>query len=1110
MNSRVPWSIRGIDERTREAARGAARRSGLSVSEWLNDLITESTVRNHAGRSRHEYDDRDEDTIVDAIQRLTGRIRAMDANSHRALSAFQQRIDEIEERLVGRRNLDRRGVAKSRSLKDVASIIDELTREIDDAGDPVRSTIESLHEHDDIHAERRGGGDDRLLEAIRSLESRISMLSSKIRSPGTDEPAAKLETIKDQLNAMLAKSPERPVGRGEDLNATLRSLEAHIDQAESRLNAATQPAADEEVREHWLEERIGEITDGIAAKRPSGPASSEIVSAIDEISDRQRKLDELPDVAALAKEQRQASASLNALRADIAALTDKVSASGQESAGDREASTKLAERIDALDRRIPDGEQIESRLDAISARIDSFLGNSSPASAIDALQERFSTLLERIDAISASQLNPNDLLDGIKSEIAEIRHEIADQAQPKIDHIEEQIAELANRLDTTIQSGPEGDTLAELEAQIAHLASEIEQAMPRSATLKQVEENLARLQDHLSDNRQESVEAARSAAREAVRDIVDKPGDSELVRALKQDLENIRTAAGEADQRSQQSLGSVHGMLARVVERLTRLENESDKSASANTPDHSEATQSRDSHSESSRAEPGPAAGGLAGGATRDDDGQMSGIATDKPDLAALRELARSTADAQPGKKGDRRADYIAAARRAAHAAAIEASRTVEDQSEEETPGTFARIGMAIRDRKRPLLVAAAALVLAISAIHMFGEIDVDVVDNSQDTFEIGSNTNGSGAPIGHNFAAAGVRGMATKTPVGTSALMTPPPDIRAAMAFSKTRPVDGRFDMSPNLPSPVTFDVSPAALDKPAHIAAAAVESDSGSVNAPSKLRQAAEIGDPAAALEIAIRYAEGNGVSRDLGKAAAWYDRAARAGIAVAQYRLGSLFERGEGVEEDRSAAVGWYRRAADQGNIGAMHNLAVMMSEGVEGAPDHKSAFEWFFTAANHGVVDSQFNLAVVFARGLGKDKDLAEAYKWFAIAAASGDIDARARRDQVEKALSPDDLAKARAAVKAWRVTTPVEHANIVVAPSDEWDSAPVGISDTDRRSLVTKIQALLTEQGYDPGPVDGFEGPKTREAVRAFQRNFGLAATGIISGDLATALVSLST
>src|SRR5258708_38282079 len=41
---RVPWHVKGVRPDAREAARDAARRSGLSVGEWLNSLIIDAAA----------------------------------------------------------------------------------------------------------------------------------------------------------------------------------------------------------------------------------------------------------------------------------------------------------------------------------------------------------------------------------------------------------------------------------------------------------------------------------------------------------------------------------------------------------------------------------------------------------------------------------------------------------------------------------------------------------------------------------------------------------------------------------------------------------------------------------------------------------------------------------------------------------------------------------------------------------------------------------------------------------------------------------------------------------------------------------------------------------
>ena len=205
--------------------------------------------------------------------------------------------------------------------------------------------------------------------------------------------------------------------------------------------------------------------------------------------------------------------------------------------------------------------------------------------------------------------------------------------------------------------------------------------------------------------------------------------------------------------------------------------------------------------------------------------------------------------------------------------------------------------------------------------------------------------------------------------------------------------------------------------------------------------LRAAALKGDPAAAYEIGVRFAEGKGVAADLDEAAKWYDRAAQAGVVPAIFRLGTFYEKGLSVKKDVDIARRYYMQAAERGSAKAMHNLAVLDADGGGKGANYKSASHWFRKAADRGVADSQFNLGILYARGIGVEQNLAESFKWFSLAAAQGDADAGRKRDDIAKRLDVQSLAAAKLAIQTFTPEPQPDDAVNVAAPAGGWDSAP---------------------------------------------------------------------
>ncbi|MHA6298691.1 peptidoglycan-binding protein [Devosia sp. CAU 1758] len=272
-----------------------------------------------------------------------------------------------------------------------------------------------------------------------------------------------------------------------------------------------------------------------------------------------------------------------------------------------------------------------------------------------------------------------------------------------------------------------------------------------------------------------------------------------------------------------------------------------------------------------------------------------------------------------------------------------------------------------------------------------------------------------------------------------------------------------------------------------------------------PLELREAAANGNAQAQFEVAAILGEGRVLEKDLAESARWYERSAAQGFIPAQYRLGNLYEVGTGVEKDLEQARLWYQRSAEAGNRMAMHNLAALHAGGELGEQQFELAAEWFAQAAARGMTDSQFNLGMLYARGLGVEQDFEQSFKWFSLAATNGDADAAKARDDIAKSLSAEAVNRIKDEIAGWSLQSIDLAANF--APIGTWSEtfdpgAPIGNAE-----VITKVQQALVKLGFDVGNPDGVAGPKTSDAIKAFERATGMSETGIINPRLLAVLGS---
>jgi len=145
---------------------------------------------------------------------------------------------------------------------------------------------------------------------------------------------------------------------------------------------------------------------------------------------------------------------------------------------------------------------------------------------------------------------------------------------------------------------------------------------------------------------------------------------------------------------------------------------------------------------------------------------------------------------------------------------------------------------------------------------------------------------------------------------------------------------------------------------------------------------RQRAEHGDAIAQYELAMCYANGRGVVKDVSEAGKWYRKSAEQGHFIAQFQLGLMYYNGEGIETNKLEAMKWYRKAAEQGHIYAQFQLGLMYYNGEGVEPNMLEAMKWYRKAAEQGHVKARARLDLMSQKGKQ------EAAKWFRKAAEKG--------------------------------------------------------------------------------------------------------------------------
>jgi localization factor PodJL len=965
----VPWHVKGVHPEARETAFEAARRSGLSVGEWLNSVILDQAAE-----------------------------QGIDPQAGDHYETFNDRLDDLNRQFE---RLARTHTAPGRAEKDTTSqaITDALLR--------LDRRLAQLVEEGRIAAnalERRANSVDRALANLGEARLRSAYVGGEANS----------------VHYALAEGAAPSDAAQSSDSATQRRTEDAVDALRKDLAEIGRTVSDAMPRRaiEALEGELRALADRIDTDRHSGMDSTALAGleqGLREVREAVRKLAPAESVVGLDQ----------ALRT-LTEKIDAIAAGHQDSAGLQHLEEAIAS-LRGIAGHVASDDALAAVAREVRALADKFeRGVPSAGAAPDIL----ATLDGRIATIA----------DAIES----VRRDAARPASPNLDQL---IKSLNDKLEQIQLSGGAQVALGGLEDRIAKLVEKLDASEARLGHLDTIERGMAELLVHLEALRANPPGALVRA---------DAAAPAAPVETLSGDAAALKHAHSTGERRTGESLEGVQGTIGDVVDRPAMIESDlhKDQRPAAPAPQPPPAP-----------AAPMPQPGGAPSGVQKRPAAIDPSLPADYPlEPGSGPPRARAGANARPSAspaerlaseplrqarsatpEPDSKAGFLQAARRAArHAAQGGHMREVADQAapasklSQRLKSIFVGISVValiavglrfavsyldfaeVRAPQAPALAEREQPLPAPSVAPALGSVAPPVEASSPLPAEGIATPNSRVLPVELPAPAAppsGVidnRSSTDPVPPATPRSTKAPADVTGALVASSIVPPVP----PPPTPAPSTEAQPPSGLSK--------------------RLMTAANSGDPAAAYEVATRYAEGRGVPHNLQEAATWYERAAKGGLAPALFRLGTLYEKGNGVTKNLNEARRLYLAAAEKGNANAMHNIGVLYADGIDGKPDFKTAAQWFRKASMHGIADSQYNLAVLYARGVGIERNLSEAYRWFALAAKAGDADAAHKRDEVAARLDGASLAAARREVETWTAETEPADATTVKTPPGGWD------------------------------------------------------------------------
>src|SRR3982075_4360903 len=219
MNSRVSSSVEGIDPTVRERAEAAARRAGMSLNDWLNSTMGDSTPPNFGA-------------ATDQRPAIPGQETPDVADIHQRLDSITRQIEQIS-RPAPRNDAPRPEQGVARQLNDAISRLDARLSQISNPAPASQAQLEDKQ---------------RQAEMVERAAAQVYRPSPPLSPASLDFAIAEIAARQNELDAAPRPIPPRapppvapPMAPATPASSDFSTFERHLSKITSQIEALQRP-----------------------------------------------------------------------------------------------------------------------------------------------------------------------------------------------------------------------------------------------------------------------------------------------------------------------------------------------------------------------------------------------------------------------------------------------------------------------------------------------------------------------------------------------------------------------------------------------------------------------------------------------------------------------------------------------------------------------------------------------------------------------------------------------------------------------------------------------------------------------------------------------------